>query len=176
MTSSAKIEPFQNENPANHSRGGSRLNANRALVVAWVSWAILLFFPVIVFVAAMYGSLGQPNADIALSETFFVASLAWMIVTVPLAFLLRGYIFRSWWGGETVEPASYIKGMLAIWLSAEIGGLIALAGVWVSHLAMPCLLPAALALMLFMPFWPNGSAMSDKVGNATDDEVFRYPR
>ena len=61
-------------------------------------------------------------------------------------------------------------------MAIEIGGLIALVGCFLSNSLMPNLLPAVVAFMLYMPFWPSGEAMTRAVGSEDDPEVFRHPR
>lgn len=154
------------------------LTPGQALRQAWLWWFVLLVVPFLVFMGVLWTrTLGvAPTPRPMLADVFFVVSLVWMLLTVPGAFLLRNYCFRSYWEGRTVEPRSYVRGMLTIWLATEIGGLLALLGCAISGTWMPCLLPAALAFMLFTPFWPTGRAMVDPVGMAEDDEVFRHPR
>ena len=156
---------------------GETMTTEKALRLAWMGWLTLLLVPFFVFLAVL-GTVafdGEPRRP-ALASVFFIASLAWMLVTLPAAFMLRDYLFRAYWRGQGVDPRSYLKGQLTIWMAAEIGGLIALFGCLISGTLMPGLLPAAVAFMLFTPFWPNGQAMYEPVGDAEDEEVYREPR
>jgi len=153
------------------------MSPGQALRLAWMWWVALLLIPFFVFVGGLWVlTLTEGAQRPAVAYGFFVASLVWMLVTVPGAFVLRNYCFKAYWAGRTVEPRSYLRGMLTIWLAPEIGGLLALVGVLLGRMWMPGLLPAAVAFMLFTPFWPNGRAMVATVGATEDDEVFRHPR
>jgi hypothetical protein len=153
------------------------LTPTMALRSAWLWWVVLLLVPFVVFlwvVLSLLVSEAAPNETLA--NTFFILSLAWLGVTVPLAFALRSYCFKAYWEGQPVEPHSYLRGMVTVWLSMEIGGLLALVGCWLSGTLMPCLLPAAVAFMLFTPFWPSGNAMVETTGGEADEQLFHEPR
>ncbi|MFP4143804.1 MAG: hypothetical protein ACLFV3_01555 [Phycisphaeraceae bacterium] len=156
---------------------GQEMSETEALRRAWLWWLVFLLTPFVAFIAVIWTLVYTqwPERE-GVANAFFVASLAWMLVAVPGAFLLRGHVFKAYGEGRPVDPRSYVRGMVTIWLAPEIGGLIALAGCLVSHSLMPCLLPAAVAFVLFMPFWPTGHAMTEPVGDVADDEVYRHPR
>jgi hypothetical protein len=152
------------------------LTANDALKWAWLWWLVLLLVPFVVFLGVLvviYNSAGTPRPGVA--NAFFMIALLWLAVTVPLSFALRSYCFRAYWEGRPVEPRSYLRGMVTVWLSMEIGGLLSLMGCWLSHSLMPCLLPAAVAFMLFTPFWPSGNAMEETPHNEDDEQLYHEP-
>jgi len=153
------------------------MTPQRALTLAWAWWIVLLLIPFVLFLITMAALVSRedPGSD-ALSMGFFLASLLWLRTAIPGAFVLRSHCFKSYWQGRTVEPRSYLRGMVTVWLAMEIGGLIALTGCLVSGQLLPGLMSAAVAFMLFTPFWPSGHAMTDPVGAVDDDEVFRHPR
>jgi hypothetical protein len=99
-----------------------------------------------------------------------------MALVVPAAIFLRSYIFKAYWAGDTVHPKSYLKGMLGVWATIEIGGVLALVGCLVSHSLLPNLLPALVAFMLFTPLWPSGLAMVRHCGNQDDPSEYKEPR
>lgn len=153
------------------------MSMDRALRLAWIWWTVFLLTPAAVFVVVMWSLVFGTGAEReTLGLVFFVASLVWLLFATPLAFLLRHHVFRSYWEGRTVDPESYLKGMITIWIAPEVGGIIALVGVLLSGSLLPNLLPAAVAFMLFAPFWPSGRAMVEARGLSDDDEVFRHPR
>jgi hypothetical protein len=156
--------------------GPTPLTPETALRSAWLWWVVLLLLPFALFlgvVLSLLASEGEPNPGIA--NTFFMVSLLWLLVTVPGAFALRSYCFRAYWEGRPVEPRSYLRGMITVWLSMEIGGILALLGCWASNSLMPCLLPAAVAFMLFTPFWPSGNAMEESAGPEDDEQHYHEP-
>jgi hypothetical protein len=102
--------------------------------------------------------------------------MAYLAVAVPAAFFWRSREFKAYWQGHCVSPNRYLRGMLILWLTIEIGGIMALIGCFVSGSLLPNLLPAMVAFMLFTPFWPSGRAMTNPVGNDDDFEVYEEPR
>ncbi|MFA9477591.1 hypothetical protein ACERK3_04705 [Phycisphaerales bacterium AB-hyl4] len=153
------------------------MTMERALRLAWIWWTVFLLTPAALFVVVMWSLVfGEGTTRPMLGQVFFLVSLAWLLLATPGAFLLRHHVYRSYWEGRSVDPESYLKGMITIWIAPEVGGIIALVGVLFSGTLLPNLLPAAVAFMLFAPFWPTGRAMVDTVGAADDDEVFRHPR
>jgi hypothetical protein len=157
---------------------GSELTPGRALRVAWLCWLVLLSVPALVFLGVMW-SLGGNEAtpgNEAAADRWFLACMIYLAVAVPAAFFWRSRIFRHYWSGPAVSPKDYLKGMLIIWLTVELGGLASLIGCLVTHTLTPLLLPAIVAFMLFTPFWPSGRAMTNPVGNDEDFEVYEEPR
>lgn len=153
------------------------ITPGEALWHAWLWWLVLLLLPFFVFIAVLFMWLFfEPTPNETVANVFFVISMLWLLVSVPTAFALRSHCFKAWWEGQTVEPRSYLRGMVTIWMASEIGGLIALIGCLASGSLMPTLVPAAVAFMLFVPFWPSGRALVDAVGTADDDTYFREPR
>ena len=155
------------------------LSVRDALRKAWAAYIVLLVFPFVVFMAVLaYLSTGSGPATSsgALGQVWFVAALLWMGLAVPVSFFVRARIFRDYWMGKVVEPRDYLRGMLTVWGTIEIGGIFALVGCAVSGAVIPCILPAMVAFMLFCPFWPSGDAMVSPVGAEDDSELFRHPR
>jgi hypothetical protein len=67
--------------------------------------------------------------------------------------------------------------MLSVWLTMEVGGLLALTGCLVTQSLLPNLLPALVAFILFIPFWPSGRAMTRPCAEDDDDpENYAEPR
>jgi hypothetical protein len=97
-------------------------------------------------------------------------------IAVPGAFFWRSHYFKNYWAGKVVKPRDYFKGMFIIWLSMEIGGILALIGCLISNSLVPNILPALVAFMLFTPFWPTGRAMTNPMGNDPDSEIYEHPR
>ncbi len=153
------------------------LTPQRAISRAWILWGVGLLIPMVFsFVVVLAVLSGVGNDSDRTASVWFVISGIWLGLSVPLAFWLRSYCFKSYWQGRVVEPRSYIKGMVWIWGSLVLGALLALLGVLLSGQLMPGLLVAGLALMLYLPFWPSGRAMTLPVGGEDDDQVFLHPR
>jgi hypothetical protein len=175
LDSSLASESGSTGGGASPKRG--ELTPELALRSAWLWWVVLLLIPFVVFLWVVLALLASESGrNETLGNTFFMLSLLWLAVTVPGAFALRSYCFRAFWAGRPVEPRSYLRGMITVWLSMEIGGLVALAGCWLSNSLMPCLLPAAVAFMLFTPFWPSGNAMEETTGGEADEQLYHDPR
>ena len=153
------------------------LTPTQALRIAWFWWITLLFLPFFVFLYVIVDvMIGSGVENPAAAEAWFIASLVWTGLGVPTAFLLRSVVFKAYWTGGVVEPRQYLRGMILVWATIELAGIISLVGCAVTHTVMPNILPAMVAFMLFAPLWPSGRAMIDPVGASEDAHVFRHPR
>jgi hypothetical protein len=155
----------------------THLTPGQALKIAWACWMGLLAVPALVFLAVMWRLLDDDlTGDVALAQKWFIFTMVYLAIMVPLAFFMRSRDFRDYYQGKVVSPGAYLRGMLTVWLACEIGGLIALIGCLVTGTLLPNLLPALVAFILFTPFWPSGRAMTHPVGNDDDFEIYEEPR
>jgi hypothetical protein len=114
--------------------------------------------------------------DVDAANSWFIASMIYLIVVVPAAIFWRSRLFRSYWTGQCVSPKSYLIGMISVWVTLEIGGIFSLIGCLMTQSMLPNLLPALVAFMLFTPLWPSGRAMICCRGNTDDPEAYEEPR
>jgi hypothetical protein len=160
------------------ARDRSELSPGQALRVAWCCWLMLLSIPALVFLIVMWRMMdGDVSAlDGPASERWFLVTMAYLAIAVPSSFFLRSHVFKAYWSGQCVSPRSYLKGMLTVWLAIEIGGIMALLGCLLTDSLLPNLLPAMVAFILFIPFWPSGRAMTRPCGHEDDPENYEEPR
>jgi hypothetical protein len=155
----------------------SEMSPRVALRYAWYFWAVFMTLPFLLFLYVIFNLNHYETAQrLALAQVWFIASMAYLLVVVPLASFWRSRLFKPYWSGETVAPRKYLLGMVILWLSFEVGGFISLIGCLVSHSLLPNLLPAMVAFGLFMPLWPSGRSMTHHVGNQDDPETYEEPR
>src|SRR4051812_38377709 len=156
----------------------SVLSCGQALRIVWASWLALLSIPALMMLVVMWTLLDDdtPMKDPAFAQQWFLACMTFLAIAVPAAFFWRSREFKSYWDGKPVSPSHYLRGMLIVWLTMEVGGLMALAGCLMTGGLLPNLLPAMVAFILFTPFWPSGRAMTHPVGNDDDFEVYEEPR
>lgn len=157
---------------------GGRMTAERALRLAWRGYVLMLLLPFVLFVAVMWRLMGNEMAirSTPLGQNWFIVCMAYMLLAVPASFFWRSHVFKGYWRGKPVEPGRYLRGMLTMWVTIEIGGMLSLVACLVSGSLLPNLLPALLAFALFTPLWPSGYAMTRPVGGADDPEVYAEPR
>jgi len=153
-----------------------QLTAAGALRLAWIIWLVMLALPFFVFLAVVWALMGDRQANPQTANVWFIFSLAWLGLCVPVAFFLRSRVFKAYWTGRAVSPRSYLTGMFTVWATIELGGLISLLGCYFSHSFTPNIMPAIVAFILFTPFWPTGRAMTKPVGHEEDPELYRHPR
>ena len=157
---------------------GSDPSAAMTLRRAWVIWFALLVSPFILFLVTVWklmdeeGSIASP----ALARGWFLGSMTYLAVVVPAAFFWRSRIFKAYWSGQVVAPRDYLKGMFTVWFALETGSIFGLIGCLVSGRVLPCLLPALVAFIIYIPLWPSGRAMTRPVGNEDDPELYEDPR
>ena len=156
------------------------LTAEVALRIAWISWLTMLAVPFVLFIVAVWTTqvmgdgFARPLA--AESRTWFYVAVAYLVTAVPISFFFRSHVFKAYWTGECVSPRNYLRGMLAMWLTIEVGGIIALLGCITTQSLLPNLMPALVAFMLFIPLWPSGRAMVRHCGREEDPEMYEEPR
>ena len=154
------------------------LTPNGALRAAWYWYLSLLLTPFLLFLGVLLIRNGDQSrqAPATTGNAWFIGSTAFMVIAASIAFAIRSRFFRSYWRGESVAPRDYLAGMLVVWFTFEIGGIVSLIGCLASESLTPCILPALAAFMFFTPLWPNGAAMSGSIGNSDDPEIYCEPR
>lgn len=154
------------------------LSVEMASRIAWWTWLILLLAPFVLFLIAVYKTMDESAvADRQLSRDWFIWSMAYLCIVVPLSIFWRSHMFRPYWRGDVVPPRAYLMGQVTAWLALEVGGIVSLVGCLVSKTFVPCMLPAIAAFMFFLPLWPSGMAMVRRnTGNAEDPARYQEPR
>jgi hypothetical protein len=149
-----------------------------ALRYAWYVWMTLLICPFLLFLYVAWTLTEYSSRrELQFADSWFVGSVAYMVLVVPASFFVRSRLFRNYWKGECVAPAAYLKGMFTVWGALEIGGLLSLAGCLLSKSLLPTLLPALAAFMMFVVLWPSGRAMiCHERGSSDDPERYEEPR
>jgi hypothetical protein len=161
------------------SKNSSGLSPFMALRLAWTFWILFLVAPFFLFLHVTWelSSSTAPTTPLPMeSNHWFVASMAYLLVVVPVSFFARGHIFKAYWTGQPVTPGKYFSGMMSIWLALEIGGLFSLVGCLQSQQLLPDLLPALVAFMFFVTLWPSGRAMVRHTGHLEDPQMYEEPR
>jgi len=158
--------------------GSTALTPQKALRLAWTIWIVLLLLPYVAMPIALRANLradaGSYNPEAA--DAWFVAIMLYMVIALPAAFFWRSHLFKAYWRGDTVSPRAYFWGMVSLWAALTIGGLTALVVCIATVTFAPNVIPAALALFVYVILWPDGSAMTRPVGGSDDPETYREPR
>lgn len=157
----------------------SALTPQTAIRVAWVIWLVFLVAPFFLFLHTVWmlsGSDSGTTAPPKVVETWFLGSMLYLLLVVPISFFARGHVFKAYWTGNCVTPGKYLSGMLTVWLALELGGIFSLVGCLVTGQLLPNVLPALVAFMFFVTFWPSGRAMVRHVGHSEDAAVYEEPR
>lgn len=155
----------------------SGLSVPKALRMAWIFWAIFLLIPfTVIFWFIWHASASQNPLSQVGHERWFVAAMAYLGLVAPAAFFWREHVFKDYREGKPVPPGKYLAGMIGVWLALETSGLFSLVGCIVIGALLPNLIPAFLALMLFLMLWPSGRSMVRSVGNEEDAQLYEEPR
>ncbi|MDB5321751.1 MAG: hypothetical protein JWN40_3382 [Phycisphaerales bacterium] len=156
------------------------LTPQTALRYAWWVYLTMLVLPFLMFLyvaSSLMGETGVERRDRPLADGWFIASVVYMVVIAPASFFVRSRFFRDYWTGKCVAPRQYLKGMIVVWATLEIGGLLSLFGCLMSRSLLPGLLPAMAAFVMYVVLWPNGRAMICGARGASDDpEKYEEPR
>lgn len=162
---------------APHLQGGG-MSVETALRRAWVAWIGMLLFPAVVCVYVIWSvSRGSaPPKSEHSAQVWFVFAMAYMAIAIVGAMFWRSRLFKSYWRGEKVSPGAFLKGSLILWIAIEIGGLLGLIACASTHGLLPNLIPAILAFVLLLIFYPTGRSMTDPVGHHEDPQTYEEPR
>lgn len=154
------------------------LTPQTALRYAWYVWVTMLAIPFLLFLYVAWSLMHTPGrGNQGLSDSWFIASVAYVVFIVPASFFIRSRFFKPYWRGECVPPRDYLKGMFTVWGALELGGILSLCGCLASESLLPSLLPALADFMLFVILWPSGRAMiCDRRGASDDPERYEEPR
>lgn len=130
------------------------------MALAWAWWAGLL-----VVLGLLVWALFAARADGArpvrdgVAYGFFGLSLAWLVIGVPGAMVLRGHCLWAAWQGRGVDPASYLRGMKTIWLSIAVVWVLSWVGCLVGGRLQPGVLPLVIGLLVYLSMLPQRQAM-----------------
>ncbi len=153
------------------------LSPAKALQLAWAGFVLFMGIP---FAVTYWFIWNLPSRENGLPDPntgkWFIASMAYLAVVAGIAFFWREYVFNDYRTGKPVPPAKYLLGTIGVWLALDTAGLFALTGCVITGALLPNLLPAFLALGLFLMLWPTGRAMIQCVGNEKDAELYEGPR
>jgi hypothetical protein len=152
------------------------LTAGTAIRIAWVAFIFFLIAPFLLFLVVV-AKLGLTDANPILEDRqwWFLASLGYLLVIVPISFFWRSHVFKAYWTGHTVSPGNYLFGTISVWLALVIGGIFSLTGCLMTNSMLPNLIPALIAFMFFVTLWPSGRAMIGHTGNAEDPSLYQEP-
>ena len=172
----ATIASRQSAHPRAHHV--NELTPQLASRYAWFTWLALLLAPFLVFMFVAYRLMDEMAAprNQEGSNAWFLGTMAYLAVFAPLAILYRSRCFSNYYKGQCVAPRDYLRGSLAVWLTLEVGGILALVGCLMMNSLLPCLIPALVAFMFFVPFWPSGTAMVRPTGHHEDTGRYEEPR
>lgn len=164
--------------PAAASTPSSQLSVDTAMHIASWTWLGLLSLPFILFLAVVWHlmELEGTAGNTELASNWFIGTMIYLAVGIPAAFYIRSLLFKGYLQGQLVSPKNYLIGMILIWGTLEIGGLLALVGCLMSGKLLPSLVPGLVAFMLFTPLWPNGHAMTRRLKNEHDPADYQEPR
>lgn len=151
----------------------------RAMRVAWWSWFAMLILPFVLFlgvVVALNMNDDPSRVRPRVGSGWFVFNMAYLAVSVPLAFFVRSHLFKRYYNGQSVSTRHYLMGMMIVWIVLEIGGILSIAGTWFSGTFGPNIIPAVVAFVLFLTQWPKGNAIVRPTGDKEDFEQYEEPR
>jgi hypothetical protein len=153
------------------------LSAPKALKIAWLCWSVLLLLPFTLVLWTLW-NLHVRNTPLlsADADRWFVAAAAYLVAAATAAFFWRDHSFKGYSQGKRVEPGKYLVGTIGIGLALSTSGIFSLVGCIVTGAMVPNLIPALMALLVFVLLWPTGHAMVRSVGHLQDPQIYEEPR
>jgi hypothetical protein len=150
---------------------------DEALQLAWTTWLVILATPFVAlpFALHMTPSAGGSGPKQELAETWFFIVMIYLLVALPVALLIRAYLFRSFWRARAVLPRAYYIGMFIVWSALAVAGLTAELVCVATATLVPNILPGLLSLFVYLLLWPTGTAMEPR-GAGRNPEIDQEPR
>ncbi len=129
----------------------------RLLRVLWVASlsAQLLYLFVILYI--LRATDWQPSESVG--DVLYAWSMVGMLVAPPLAFYMRGQLYKRHWVGDAITPQGYLLGMMAFGAVVETVSLIALTAVLFRAQWWPTIVPAVFCMTLEAFHFPTGGPM-----------------
>jgi len=138
-----------------------------AIQRAWISFVLLTATPLALLLAAVWAvPAGEVTTRPGATYAFFGLSVGWMVLTVPAAFWIRGYVFRAGWHGQRVEAESYLRGLVTMWTSTAVGATFAAIGCLAGNALLPNVFPAGFGIALMLLLMPSGRGVETVHGAA----------
>jgi F0F1-type ATP synthase membrane subunit c/vacuolar-type H+-ATPase subunit K len=129
---------------------------------ARIMWAALLFGEIAfgaIVAALISGAFGDaPAADPDLAPIMTGVGLLTLVTVVPIAYFIRGQIYKRFWRDHAVAPQGYFTGNLLLWAMCEGVALFGLVVVLVTGSWSP-LLVAVVAMAVQIVNHPHGRPM-----------------
>ncbi len=140
---------------------GTELERSNALSAAVWAWRGLIAIPLVAFLVVIATSgLGPTSGWLhGWGLIFLVVALLWLALVTPPVYILRSHCFRAAWRGKPIDPPSYVRGLVTVWVVLEIIVMLSLASCVASGSLLPGVLPGALALMLLAFSGPQARAL-----------------
>ncbi len=140
---------------------GTELERTNALEAVVWAWRAMVGMPLVAF-AVIQGTLSPATSGqlTGLGLLFLVLSLLVLVLVLPPAILLRAHCFRAAWRGQPVDPVSYTRGLLTVWLVMVGAAVLSLASCVASETLLPGILPGALAMILLALTGPSAKALA----------------
>lgn len=138
---------------------GTVLERSNSLSSARWAWRAMLAIPLIGF-ALVVRTLDPSGPVTGPALLLLLVAVLWLALVAPMAILLRSHCFgAAWGGGQPIDPPSYLRGLVTVWLTLEIVAIVSLASCVAADALMPGILPGVLALALLALTGPSGRAL-----------------
>jgi len=162
-------------NPKITARPASR---ESALLTAWWVYLVLMILPFMVLAAVIISSsyTGAPSRAPHNVRLWLLLTLAYFAMALPAGLFYRRHVCGAYFRGELVAPRQYLIGMVAVWVSLELGIVLAIVSCYVTASFPPGLMLALAAFIVFLYLFPTGKMMVSGVGDSEDPEIYQEPR
>lgn len=146
-----------------------------ALRTARIIWAGLvfgcLFITVVLFIQSRHRPIHATPVDN--THAFLIVGAVITLVAVPLAFIMRGQIFKRGWVGDVVTPKAFATGTVTSCALCEGPYIVGLILASVNQFPpLLCIAPAISFIGLLL-LWPNGRAMFP-LRSKPDDNPYHF--
>lgn len=147
------------------------LSKGAAMRVARIVWAAMLVGQVaFLFVIVALWNSESFLTDPKTGRLLFLVSLVMLIGLVPLAYFIRGQVYKKNWVDRAVTPNGYLTGNVVFLAVCEAVSFTGLVATLLYGEFWPAILPSVGAMVVQAVNLPNGRAMEP------DQLIFNRPR
>jgi hypothetical protein len=147
------------------------LSKGAAVQTARIVWAAMLLGQVaFLFVIVALWNNESFLTDPKTGRLLFLVSLVMLIGLVPLAYFIRGQVYKKHWVDRAVTPNGYLTGNIVFLAVCEAVSFTGLASTLFYGEFWPAILPSVAAMVVQAANLPNGRAMEP------DQLIFNRPR
>ncbi|MHB1157123.1 MAG: hypothetical protein ACYC26_09810 [Phycisphaerales bacterium] len=138
------------------------------LRIARIIWASLVIGCIVIAVT-LFSQPRNNHTPPDAAHAFLLVGAVITFVAVPLAFIMRGQIFKRGWVGDVVTPKAFATGTIVSCALCEGACAVGLILAFINQFPPLFCIAPAISFIALLLLWPNGRAMFPTPSNPDDN-------